>query len=675
MVRLDEVDDLVNQMMKAPIFLPSDKHRLLEDENKGLLDPNLIMDARHKIIRDMLSDSGAKCSALEEAKRLLKEEEIKENCLKKEQHFLETQLRKFESELHKSRPKFQKQYGCNKKSLANSDDENFWRISSRMKIDARSMDKSKAQTTGTKRKQTSVEELSSLIEDINKNDIKREDEKQSFGNIKVTIKDKISFDSKEEEMQLTRKYFELLRKNAMEERRFRDIKIKVQQNMASRILRKYFQIWKSYTEDMKNIAKIKKETQDKSHDRKIEIFINEITEKQKELTKIPKQQIKNSFPLKSIQENEDKKKLNHHKKHIVIDSPAQNRLNAQKAIIEKQKSKLAEQNRIIEELRLKQIQEELAKMDKETVNTARETLMHCGQETRRTLIQLMRQAGYRDKSMALPQQVPSPPKFLTQMEARAEARRERLKKAEETRRKKLEEQKLKEEAAKLEEEEKKKKLQQEVAREARRLREEQEKCRAQEIERLKELNARADKFYHKYLFRHYVKKSCMKLIEMRNDFVQKVDDRYKNSLLLRTFTAWRRETQRQYQVKLELATSVYDRNLLWYAFKDWKDMAKEENRKNQVAKDFYDMKLQEKCFRAFGTIIMELKSKRLKDEQTAQEHYEYKLKSKYFNKWKKYPEIAEMVKESEKQRKKWREIVQEIVPDFDPKERGVALED
>lgn len=69
MVHLDEVDNLMNQMMKVSIFSHSEKHRLLKDDNKGFLDPNLIMDTRHKVIRDTMFNSDANCSALIEAKR------------------------------------------------------------------------------------------------------------------------------------------------------------------------------------------------------------------------------------------------------------------------------------------------------------------------------------------------------------------------------------------------------------------------------------------------------------------------------------------------------------------------------------------------------------------------------------------------------------------------------
>lgn len=64
--------------------------------------------------------------------------------------------------------------------------------------------------------------------------------------------------------------------------------------------------------------------------------------------------------------------------------------------------------------------------------------------------------------MTVTRHPPEPPKFLLRMEARAKARRKRVKLAEEIRRQKLEEQKRKEEAARMEEEQKKRRLQQEV---------------------------------------------------------------------------------------------------------------------------------------------------------------------------------------------------------------------
>lgn len=61
-----------------------------------------------------------------------------------------------------------------------------------------------------------------------------------------------------------------------------------------------------------------------------------------------------------------------------------------------------------------------------------------------------------------PIRVPSPPKFLARMEARAGARRNRIKLREEARQKKLEDERRKEEAIRRAEEQERKRLQQEV---------------------------------------------------------------------------------------------------------------------------------------------------------------------------------------------------------------------
>jgi len=126
---------------------------------------------------------------------------------------------------------------------------------------------------------------------------------------------------------------------------------------------------------------------------KIEMLVDTIKEVQKELklnhSIKPKDSPSNSRDPESL----EKKKFP--SKPFIVESPTQYRLNAQKEIIRKQRMKLAEQNKIIEELKLKQVQEAITRSGEETVNVARETLTHCGQQTRRSLIQLMRQAGYR----------------------------------------------------------------------------------------------------------------------------------------------------------------------------------------------------------------------------------------------------------------------------------------
>lgn len=212
-------------------------------------------------------------------------------------------------------------------------------------------------------------------------------------------------------------------------------------------------------------------------------------------------------------------------------------------------------------------------------------------------------------------------------------------------------------------------------REAKRMREEREQQRTCEMERYRKLNVMAEEFYRKHLLRRYVMEPFIALIEMKNNYINKAEDHYKRCLLQKAFVRWKIETERQSQIKTELAISLYNRNLLWYMLQKWKEMAREERQKKQVAKDFSDMKLQNKCFKLWKIKTVEYKAERLRTERLALEHYEEKLKTRYFNMWKRYPKIVPDILESERIKNTWREIVQEVVPDFNPKQRGVILED
>lgn len=57
---------------------------------------------------------------------------MKELQVKREQTFIQRELHKFEQDLQKTHPKF---CGlCSRKNIASSDDENFWRTSSKIKV-------------------------------------------------------------------------------------------------------------------------------------------------------------------------------------------------------------------------------------------------------------------------------------------------------------------------------------------------------------------------------------------------------------------------------------------------------------------------------------------------------------------------------------------------------------
>lgn len=207
------------------------------------------------------------------------------------------------------------------------------------------------------------------------------------------------------------------------------------------------------------------------------------------------------------------------------------------------------------------------------------------------------------------------------------------------------------------------------------MRNEREQQRAREIERYKELNAKAEAFYRKHLLRRYIMQPFVELVERKTNFINKANDHYERRLLRKAFISWRMETEYQNQIKIELATTLYNRNILWCMLQRWKEFVNEEKKKEQVAKDFSDMKLQNKCLKLWKIRTVEYKTERLRKERLASECYEKKLKIKYFYMWKRYPKIVPDIAESERVKNSWREIVQEVVPDFDPRQRGVLIED
>lgn len=243
-------------------------------------------------------------------------------------------------------------------------------------------------TVGKKIKQAFAEVSSVESKDAKQCSSLNKIEGVSFGNIKVTIKDKSNYESEEYRLNILRSCFEAFRENARNKRRLREIKINIQNIASRRNLKSCIRVWRTHVEK----AKTRREHAAENSDvRKIEILIDTITETQKEMTKVQRTESKRFLP--NTRDAEVRKKIP--ARPCIIESPAQNRLNAQKEIIHKQRMRLAEQSKIIEELKLKQMQEEIMKAGEETMNAAKETLTHCGQQTRRTLIQLMRQAGYR----------------------------------------------------------------------------------------------------------------------------------------------------------------------------------------------------------------------------------------------------------------------------------------
>ena len=170
-----------------------------------------------------------------------------------------------------------------------------------------------------------------------------------------------------------------------------------------------FDAWRNRVTNVKALERKKKEEREMSNERKIELFINAIAEKQKELSR----QRKSATNCTTINNCETSQRCQSAPEEITENSssssnPAgrnslrrrcksnsQTRFQVQKKIIEEQRFKLAEQNRIIEEMRLREIERDARRANKETMDAAKGALALCGRRTRRSLTHLMRENGCR----------------------------------------------------------------------------------------------------------------------------------------------------------------------------------------------------------------------------------------------------------------------------------------
>lgn len=177
------------------------------------------------------------------------------------------------------------------------------------------------------------------------------------------------------------------------------------------------------------------------------------------------------------------------------------------------------------------------------------------------------------------------------------------------------------------------------------------------------------------MLRRYIIEPLIALIEEKKSNIKKADNHCRANLTRKVFIAWKGETETRCKIVTETAESFYNRRLTARMFGKWKRITKEVNLKYQVAIDFYDMKLLGRYCKSWQTITLESKAQYKRKEKLASNRYENKLKVRYFYRWKKYLTIAANVTESEKRKDELRQLVQTLIPDFDPRQRGVALED
>ncbi|XP_014216908.1 trichohyalin [Copidosoma floridanum] len=491
--------------------------------------------------------------------------------------------------------------------------------------------------------------------------------------IKVTIKDKPGLRKPQSEEHL-RAAFQVLKLYALQERRVRQLRSLLEERGSRRRLRRCLASWREFAagakasasrEPVKPPKQPQQPQQRPSGEIKIELLVSAIAERQKELML---QIEKPSTPGPALPGKRGVTRPPSKPSPVDL----QRRQNQQSVAggAPEKRAKLAEHHRRRQQQKQEEEKAKLQELDraarqtsKRTIEVARQALDQCDQRTRRGIIHLMREQGCRDQSVVEIPRVPSPPRFLMRMEARADARKERMRQADEIRRHRREEQKKRDEANRMREEEEQRLQQIKAQKEAAKMRREQELKRLKEIERNRNLEKLADQCYNKYLFRRYIVEPLCGIVDDNRKILNVAQKHYEDNLLGKIFAAWKIEWTEQLQAKSHLADKLYRHNLLWYNFDEWRTLAVSVRQKQQVAVDFYDMNLQKKSFKVWHYLCVKVKIITHAQEVKAKKHYEKHLKKLCFNIWKQYMSVASEINKSEQRRDEWRDLIKKFIPE------------
>ncbi|KAL7305378.1 hypothetical protein TKK_0002121 [Trichogramma kaykai] len=447
-----------------------------------------------------------------------------------------------------------------------------------------------------------------------------------------------------------------LRLHALQERRLRELEAMAKERRRRKTLRRCLGTWRAWLERCRERA-----VKQAGPERKIELLVSALGERQQQQQQKPLVAVAKK-PNSAAENN--KSRSSSKRLSSVAGGPAHNRLQAQRRIIEEQRARLLKQTRLIQELKLREIEKEARRAEQTTLEVARQALERCDEQlTRRGIEHLLRgdEAGG-VANVPVGQQ----PGFLTRMQLRAEARKQRMIAAQEARQRRLEEQRAREQARLQQNEERQRRIQIQALKEARKLRQQLEQRRHKELEKGARLDRLAEQFYRRYLLRRYALRPLRGLVRETARRFELAEEHYGLNLKLKIFEAWRSDWTDRQNAKILLARKMYRHNLLWYAFERWKNLALDLRRKLQVAKDFYDMKLQAGCWRAWRDIYLEFKKQERSNEDLATGFYETSLKRKYFQLWCKYVTIADDIKQRELRRQEWRGLISKFMPKTPP---------
>ncbi|XP_006884385.1 PREDICTED: coiled-coil domain-containing protein KIAA1407 homolog [Elephantulus edwardii] len=354
----------------------------------------------------------------------------------------------------------------------------------------------------------------------------------------------------------------------------------------------------------------------------------------------------------------------------------------QQQLIEKQKKKLQEQEKIILELKENQRLAE-ARWTAKSASAATDARSHqlsnvSEEEPRRVCQTLLNSPAAASRtedkrsdsqnSLSRPRrntrQLMAPHPILKAMEERAIQRAERRRILAE-RKKKQEEEKLAQLKAQ-EEERQKREVEEKIAqlerrREEKRLKKMKELEKQKRIERNRQLEAIAKEHYERVLLR---KKGLEPWKRMRLQNIQNIQvakEHHSSALQRKCLLAWVQCTQENLTRRAAQADQVYAHNLLQRVIRGWLQYLTDLEKK---ARKFYEHFLQKKLFRAWLNTVREAKIDFQSKYKIAEEHSNRRISRAIFQTWKQSARLLKEERLREERRDQLRRKVAEILPDF-----------
>ncbi|XP_066202899.1 coiled-coil domain-containing protein 191 isoform X1 [Saccopteryx leptura] len=352
----------------------------------------------------------------------------------------------------------------------------------------------------------------------------------------------------------------------------------------------------------------------------------------------------------------------------------------QQQLIEKQKKKLQEQHKIIQELKESQRLAQARALEHATAVTDTQSLPlpHPREEPRRTCQVLSNSpvaspgtegsgSDFRNDVSGprrSPKKLTAPDPILKAMEERAIQRAERRRILAE-KKKKQEEENLAQVKAQEEERQKReaeeKKAQLEKKREERRMKIMKELEKQKRIKRYQQLEAIAEDHYERVLLRKKGLEPWKRLrIQSKQNF-QVAEEHHSLCLQRRCLLAWLQCSQESLARKAAQADVLYSQTLLRRVIRTWLQYLVDLEDEVQKLNMYF---LQKKVFRAWFNTVKEARLDSQSKHKIAVEHSDRRIVWITFQTWKKFVKFMKEEREREERREQLRRRVAEILPDF-----------